>query len=221
MKKLILFGTGYGFKNLVEEISLVKKYKIIGAIDEYLPKNKIIHKKKNIKILGKINDLKKMRLNNIYFLIGIGHNFIRKKIVDEIKKKKIKVKWISFLSKSAIIAKNVKIGDGTIVMPGSVINSGSKIGSHCYINTKSSIDHDNFLKNYSSTGPGVVTGGNVKVDECSHIGIGSTVLQKVHIKSNTVIGGHSLINKNCLPNSIYFGVPAKYVRKRKEIEKYL
>ena len=46
MKKLILFGTGYGFKNLVEEISLVKKYKIIGAIDEYLPKNKIIHKKK-------------------------------------------------------------------------------------------------------------------------------------------------------------------------------
>ena len=68
MKKLILFGTGYGFKNLVEEISLVKKYKIIGAIDEYLPKNKMIHKKKNIKILGKINDLKKNETKQYLFL---------------------------------------------------------------------------------------------------------------------------------------------------------
>ena len=221
MKKLILFGTGYGFKNLVEEISLINKYKIIGAIDEYLPKNTLIHKKKNIKVLGKISDLKKMKLKNTYFLIGIGHNFIRKKIVNELKKKKIKIKWISFFSKSTIVAKNVKIGQGTIIMPGCVINSGSKIGNHCYINTKSSIDHDNLINNYSSTGPGVVTGGNVKIDECSHVGIGSTVLQKIHIKKNTVIGGHSLVNKNCISNSIYFGVPAKHIRKRVETEKYL
>ena len=40
-----------------------------------------------------------------------------------------------------------------------------------------------FLNNYSSTGPGVVTGGNVKIGECSHVGIGSTVLQKIHIKA--------------------------------------
>ena len=45
MKKLILFGTGYGFKNLVEEICLINKYKIIGAIDEYLPKYLSIKKK--------------------------------------------------------------------------------------------------------------------------------------------------------------------------------
>ena len=52
MKKLILFGTGYGFKNLVEEICLINKYKIIGVIDEYLPKNTLIHKKKH-KSFGK------------------------------------------------------------------------------------------------------------------------------------------------------------------------
>ena len=53
------------------------------------------------------------------------------------------------------------------------------------------------------------------------MGIGSTVLQKIHIKKNTVIGGHSLVNKNCISNSIYFGVPAKHIRKRVETEKYL
>ena len=62
---------------------------------------------------------------------------------------------------------NVEIGEGSLIMPGVVINTETKIGKHCIINTSSSIDHHNYFKDYSSCGPGVITGGKVTIGENS------------------------------------------------------
>ena len=87
------------------------------------------------------------------------------------------------------------IGPGTVVMPGVSINSNTKIGSQCIINTNSSIDHDNHIKKFSSLGPGVNTGGNVKLESFSHIGIGSSINHNISIKKKCNYWGrdHSLI----------------------------
>ena len=90
-----------------------------------------------------------------------------------------KLIWATIKSKDAIVNKNVKLSAGSMIITGSIINAGSIIGKHCIINTKSSIDHDNIFSDFSSTGPGVITGGKVKVGKLSHIGIGSVVCQNV------------------------------------------
>ena len=105
-------------------------------------------------------------------------------------------------------------------MAGTTINNHTKIGKHCLINTSSSIDHDNYFDDFSSCGPGVVTGGNVIVGNSSYIGIGSTVKNGVIIGKNTLIGGHSFVNKNCKDNTIYYGVPIKKIKKRKNDSTY-
>ena len=106
-------------------------------------------------------------------------------------------------------------------MPGVIINTGSRIGEHVIINTSSSIDHDNKFNNFSSCGPGVITGGNVSVGNSSFLGIGSLVKQNISIGNHTVIGGGSYVNKNCLNKSVYFGVPIKKIKSRKVQENYL
>ena len=56
-----------------------------------------------------------------------------------------------------------------------------------------------------STGPGVNTGGNVKINDLyCQIGIGANIKDKVTIKKNTIIGGGAYVNKNCDGNSTYF-----------------
>ena len=80
-------------------------------------------------------------------------------------------------------------------MSGVTINTQTKIGKHCIINTSSSIDHNNNFKNFSSCGPGVITGGNVNVGENSYIGIGATIKNGIKIGKNTIIGGNSYVNK--------------------------
>ena len=221
MKKILIFGSGSHSKVVFSEIINLKKYKVIGFIDEDKKINKKIinYKKKDYKILGKIRDIKKIKFDCA--VIGVGDNSIRKKIKDKAEIVKRNIKWEKIISKNAKVSINVKIGNGTVIISGSNINVGAIIGAHCLINSCSSIDHDNILQDFSSTGPGVVTGGNVSIGKYSHLGIGSKIKNNVVIDANTIIGGNSFVNKNCKNNSIYFGVPAKFIKKRLKFDKYL
>ena len=115
----------------------------------------------------------------------------------------------------------MKIGDGSLIMPGVIINTGTIIGNHCIINTSASIDHDNHFKHFSSCGPGVITGGNVNVGNLSHVSIGSVIKNNINIGNNTVIGGNSFVNKNCKNNYFFYGTPIKKIKKKLIKENYL
>ena len=224
-KNIVVFGSGVHSKVIFSEIIQIKKYNFLGFVDDFSQKGKkiITYKKKSFFNLGKIRDVIK---NNggggkLYGIIGVGFNYIRKKIVNEVFKLDKTFKWETVISKNCILNGNINIGKGSLIMSGVVINTETTIGNHCIINTSSSIDHDNYFKDFSSCGPGVVTGGNVTLGENSYLGIGSIVKHGVQIGKNTVIGGNSFVNKKCLDNFLYFGVPVKQIRKRKVDENYL
>jgi sugar O-acyltransferase (sialic acid O-acetyltransferase NeuD family) len=215
MKKIVIFGSGCHAKIVFSEILKLKRYKILGFIDDFAPKKKIVVKYKNKKYLnlGKIKDLKKYK--KISGVIGVGSSILRKKIYNEIKNILKNFKFEKIISKDSIIDETVKIGDGSVVISNSVINRSTVIGKHCLINTSVSIDHDNYFDDFSGTGPGVTTGGKVKVGKLSYLGIGSTIKNTVKIGKNSFIGGSSFVNKNCLDNALYFGVPAKKIKNKK------
>ena len=218
MKRLILIGSGFHSKIVYDEILRQKKYKVLGYLSNDNKKN---HKIKKIKYLGKLDNLKKLKLKNFFCIIAIGQGDIREKVLREINKLGIKIKWGKIISNDAIISPNTKIGEGSVIISGSIINVGTKIGIHCLINTGSSIDHDNHFKDFSGCGPRTITGGNVNIGKGSYIGLGSVVKNNIKILDNTIIGASSLVLKNCKKNSIYFGSPAKRIRAKKKNENYL
>ena len=59
---------------------------------------------------------------------------MRKRIQEMLDKKCI----VTLIHPDAVIAEDVKIGIGTMVMAGAVINLGTRIGQGCIINTCSS-----------------------------------------------------------------------------------
>ena len=81
---------------------------------------------------------------------------------------------------------------------GVVIKDYVQIGSHCSIYSVSTID-DSF--------------GKVVLKNNCRIGSHSTILPGVSIGKNSIIGAHSLVNKDIPDNVVAFGVPAKVVRK--------
>ena len=113
------------------------------------------------------------------------------------------------------------MGEGNVVMAGATINTSSEISNHCIFNTNCSIDHDNRIADFASIAPNGVTGGNVEVGEFSAIGIGATVKHNVSIGYNCIIGACSLVNKDTKSNSVYYGIPAKFIRNHELGEKYL
>lgn len=216
LKKIVVIGSGGHFKVVLNEILKQNKYEITNIVD-------IRNIGKKIKIRNKclvVKDLKKFDWNktnkNTFTFIAIGDNQVRKGIAESISRKKTNIKWATIISPDSIIGNNVKINFGTLVVSGSIINPGSKIGKHCIINTNSSIDHDNLFQDFSSCAPGVITGGNVKVGKLSFLGIRSTIINNIKIGSETIIGAKSLVNKDCISNYIYYGLPAKKIKKNKK-----
>lgn len=106
-------------------------------------------------------------------------------------------------------------------MPLSVVNSSTTLGKCVIVNTSSSVDHDSVLMDFSSLAPGVHMGGNVSVVIRSVISIGSSIKHGVEIGNDVVVGSSSLVLDDIEDNSVAYGIPSRFIRKRKLGEQYL
>jgi len=211
MMKIIIIGAGGHSKVIVDIIHNEQKYEIAGFIDNNLP---IGHKVLDYKVLGKEEEINTLINKHEIFggIIAIGDNFIRSNVEKKIKQLCNEFEFINCIHPKSNIAFNVVMGQGNVVMAGATINTSSEISNHCIFNTNCSIDHDNRIENFVSVAPNAVTGGNVEVGELSAIGIGATITDQVSIGYNCIIGASSLVNKDAKSNSVYYGIPAKFIR---------
>jgi sugar O-acyltransferase (sialic acid O-acetyltransferase NeuD family) len=152
-----------------------------------------------IKVLGPINSIVSGNA-----VIAIGNNKIRKNIVDQT----LPINWKKLIHPSAIIAKDVEIGEGTVVMAGAIIQPGVIIGRHCIINTAASIDHDCIIQDYVHIAPGVAISGGVEVCEGTLIGVGTSIVPYVTIGKWATIGAGSAVISDLPDYSTAVGVPA-------------
>ena len=208
-EKLYIFGSGGHAKVILSEVLISNRYNEIIFVNPNSRRNEIIINNTSFEV---INNITTIIPENSFGIIGIGDLHTRLSIAKEIDSKIPNFKWATIISKNITIAEDVIIKEGTVVISGSIINTGTTIGKHCIINTRSSIDHDNKIGDFVNICPSVVTGGNVIIGEASDIGISSVIKNNICIERNVVIGGNSFVNKDCLPNSLYYGSPIKKIK---------
>ena len=122
---------------------------------------------------------------------------------------------------NAVVADDVVLGVGTVVMAGAVINPGTKIGKGCIINTCSSVDHDCEVNDYVHVSVGSHLCGTVFVGSKTWIGAGTTVSNNVVICSDCMIGAGAVIINDIKERGTYVGVPARRIDMEKKLaEKY-
>lgn len=199
-RDVIVLG-GSGHAKVIADIILKSGDNLVGFLDDNKEiQNKIVFDNK--KVIGTINDCYKYP--DVYFIIGIGSNKVRRTISQE-----YNLNWYTAIHPNAVIADDVEIGEGTVVMAGTIINTGTKIGKHCIINTSSSVDHDNILEDYVHISPGAHLAGNVTIKNSTWICAGAIVINNIIIEKNNVIGAGAVVIQNInAENSTYVGIPA-------------
>lgn len=113
---------------------------------------------------------------------------------------------------SAIIATSVKWKEGFNVNAGVVIGTNTNLGKHVLVNRSVSIGHDVEIEDFVSFAPGCVIGGHSRICKGTFIGINATILPKVTIGSNSIIGGGAVVTKDVPDNTIVLGNPAKIIK---------
>lgn len=140
--------------------------------------------------------------------IAVGKAEIRKKLMERDSDRNFPV----LIHTDAVISDDVEIGEGTVVVAGTVINQGSRIGKGCIVNTSSSVDHDCIIGKYCHISVGSHLCGTVRIGDNTWIGAGATISNNVNICGGCTIGAGAVVIKNIDEPGTYVGVPAKMIR---------
>ena len=88
---------------------------------------------------------------------------------------------------NAIVSRYTRLGAGTVVGHGAVLNADAVVGTHCTINTRAVIEHDVKLGDHCHVSTGAVINEGVHVGSGSFIGSGAMLREGLQLPANTVI----------------------------------
>ena len=199
MKRLVIIGAS-GHGKVVADIARKNGYSEIVFFDN----DESIHECGGYPVIGKSSEAGTIDADVI---VGIGNANVRKRIQESIPHEKL----VTLIHPNAVVAEDVAIGAGTVVMAGAVINPGVKIGRGCIINTCSSVDHDCKVDDYVHISVGSHLCGTVSVGNGTWIGAGAIVINNVSICPDCMIGAGAVVIKDINKEGTYVGVPAEKI----------
>lgn len=217
---LILIGGGNScievidLINDINQINLNNKINIVGILDDNI---KIKNKKINdIKVLGKIDSIKKFLKYNFFLNIHSYKNrYVRSTIIKKIKS--LKKKFINIIHPSSMIGKNASIGIGNCIYNNCNIFSGASIEDFNIFMPNTSIASKSFIKTNNFIGKNVSLGANVKINNNCSIQTNCSILENVILAEGIRSMPNSLIASSFNKKDILIGgYPAKYIVNEKK-----
>lgn len=200
MEKIVVIGKGGHARSIVDTIERQGIYDVAGYVVNTEEYNQI----DEYPIIGKDCDLNRIFEQGIrYAVLGIGflgNGRIRENLYEILKK--IGYELPTVIDPSAIISHKNRIGEGSFIGKGVVINANAKIGAGCIINTGAIIEHDCTVGDFSHIAVGSVLCGNVSVGCRTLVGANATVIQERTIGDNCIVGAGEVVRKNIEKNVI-------------------
>lgn len=197
LRSLVIIGAS-GHGKVIVDIAIKCGYEEIVFLDD----NKEIKECAGFPVIGKISKAESFNADKI---VAIGNAKIRERIQNNLSN------VTTLIHPDAIISRRVKIGEGSVVMAGTVINSDVVIGKGCIINTCSSVDHDCIIEDYTHVSVGAHVAGTVHIGTKTWIGAGAIISNNVNICENCMIGAGAVVIKDIDKSGMYIGVPVREI----------
>ena len=119
--------------------------------------------------------------------------------------------FASAIHPSAQVAREVRIGAGSVVMATAAINSDTSIGMHGIVNTGASVDHDCVLGDGVHVAPGARLCGGVRVGKGALVGAGAVVVPGRRIGVDAIIAAGAVVLADVPDGRAVAGNPAKLI----------
>lgn len=198
LKKLIIIGAS-GHGKVVADIAVKNGYEEIVFLDD----NENVKECAGFPVIGRSCKAVDIEGNKI---VAIGNARVREQIQQNLKN------VVTLIHPDAVISRRVEIGEGSVVMAGTVINSDVVIGKGCIINTGASVDHDCKIGDFVHVSVGAHVAGTCEIGERTWIGAGAVVSNNISIYRDCMIGAGTVVIKNINKKGTYIGNPAIRVR---------
>tara|TARA_R110000764_G_C11021414_1_gene384197 strand:+ start:2417 stop:3034 length:618 start_codon:yes stop_codon:yes gene_type:complete len=140
-------------------------------------------------------------------VVAIGNNTIRRDKSNRLVLAGVNL--VSIIHPSATISRYAQLGQGTVVLAGTVVNMDARLGIGCIVNTGACVDHDCVLGDFVHVSPRAALAGGVIVGDKSWIGIGAVVRPLVRIGRDVQVGAGAAVVSDVPDDATFVGVPAR------------
>jgi acetyltransferase EpsM len=206
---IVVFGAGGHAKVVVDVLEAMGRYEILGLFDDSAELKGTIRAKYTV--IGSKEDLLTMRRDMVQGLIvALGDNHRRRTVFEEAQRKGFA--FVIAIHPSAQLGGGVRIGEGTLLVAGTVVNVDADIGPNVIVNTGATVDHDCRIGAHVHLSPGVHLAGRVIVGEGTHIGIGAVVLPNIRIGKYCVVGAGAVVREDLPDGVVAVGAPARIIK---------
>ena len=205
-EKLVVFGAGGHAKVVIDIIEQQGNYEIAGLLDDDLK-----HQGKRFfgyPVLGTRADLPALFSAQLcHAIVTIGDNASRAAVAAYLDQHGWR--FASAVHPRASMGRGVKIGPGSVVMAGCVVNADAYLGGQVIINTGATVDHDCRIEDAVHIAPGCHLCGGVSVGQGSLLGAGTTVTPGVRIGNRVIVGAGSTVIRDVADEARVSGSPAR------------
>jgi sugar O-acyltransferase (sialic acid O-acetyltransferase NeuD family) len=155
---------------------------------------------------------------DIEYAIGIGEIATRRKIASRFAGR---LQFITLIHPAASFGQRqrnaIEECQGAIVCAGVRFTNNIRVGHFTLFNLNATISHDVIVEDFVTVAPSGCILGNVHLGNGCWVGAGATINQgnnarKLHVGANTVIGSGSVVVKDCEPDAVYVGIPARRIK---------
>ncbi|HLY81315.1 MAG TPA: acetyltransferase [Caulobacteraceae bacterium] len=117
---------------------------------------------------------------------------------------------------AATVSTTASIGAGTVLSAGVIVQSDTRIGRFCVLNTACTIDHDNVVGDSVSIAPGAHTAGRVTILDGAFIGLGAVIINGVTVGRNATVGAGAVVVRDVPDGVTVVGNPARPLPAKRE-----
>lgn len=206
MAALLILGAGGHGKVVADAALETGNWDEIVFLDDAWPEKKV---NGCWYIAGNMQELHCWRVRCKDAVVAIGNNQLRMQLQARLVTAGFNV--VSVIHPTATISRYAKLGAGSVIFAGAVINVDATIGDGAIINTSATVDHDCILGVGVHVSPGAHLGGGTRVGDYSWIGIGASVKHLTSIGSNTIVGAGAVVLGDIPDGVTAIGMPARPV----------
>ena len=113
----------------------------------------------------------------------------------------------SLIHRSAIISSTAYLGQNLQLLAGSIIGAFATVGDYTIINSGANVDHDCKIGRMCHLGHHAALAGEVVIENNVFVGTNATVLPRISIGADSVIGAGAVVIKNVHTGSLIIGNP--------------
>ena len=204
---IIVGASGFGREVAWLASEASESYRVLGFLDDR--RDISTSQLGGLPWLGVIDEWR--NFSSASFVVAIGIPRTRAKVVERMQSYG-KPNFATLIHRNLCIGPACVFAPGAIVCAGCIITTNISIGSHAIINIGCTIGHDVRIGSFVTLAPQVAISGCVTLSDGVEIGTSASVLQGLTIEKGAMLGMGSVLTKNIVDSSLYFGVPAKSIK---------